>query len=72
MKDTGRVDNKEEQDASVDNTCYMKLSCKLTYWFTLLQLLLLMFSEQYYCMASPILMNFGTFRLIPLSSILVI
>ena len=29
MKDTDSVDSKEEQDTSVDNTCYMKLSSKL-------------------------------------------
>ena len=29
MADTDSVDSKEEQAASVDNTCYMKLSSKL-------------------------------------------
>ena len=29
-KDTDGVDSKEEQDTSVDNTCYMKLASKLT------------------------------------------
>ena len=60
VADTGSVDSKEEQDTSVDNTCYMKLS-------SMLQPFIIIFSGQYYCMAPPI---FGTFRLIQLSQIL--
>ena len=29
VADTGSVDSNKEQDASVDNTCYMKLASKL-------------------------------------------
>ena len=37
VADTDSVDSKEKQDASVDNTCYMKLSSRFNLvvaWFT--------------------------------------
>ena len=53
------VDSKEEQDASVDNTCYMKLSSRFNLVVGLLDYNHFfsqcnMFSAQYYHMAPPI------------------
>ena len=61
VADTGSVDSKEEQDTSVDNTCYMKLSSKLQPF--------IIFSGQYKNTVGTS-NNFGTFRLIQLSQIL--
>ena len=45
--DTDSVDNNKEQDASVDNICYMKLASKLRYLF-MTTTIYPQFSEQLY------------------------
>ena len=53
VADTDSVDSKEEQDTSVDNTCYMKLASKL-------QLFIIFFFLDNITVGTS--NNFGTFR----------
>ena len=61
VADTDSVDSKEEQDTSVDNTCYMKLASKLQ------PFIIIFFLDNITVGTSN---NFVTYRLIQLSQIL--
>ena len=62
MKDTGSVGSKEEQDTSVDNTCYMKLASTSWLYTTLssLQVDYLTICHVY----QPVLLQISTFKMI--------